>query len=426
MEQDYVFIQRAKEKHDEKNEEEEEEEDIVEIDALSDSTEIVKHTGYTEAINSAQAFLDSRLLAYSTYQMMAPDDEVLLTPLGDHPLRISSYCLHSTSTTRTRPTRRIYEKSRLKRNPASHAKKIRCRGYKECPSIDKQSREALKKLELEGVAYMPHDTAYSVKYLSPVLPFGDCLFLSIEQLLLHTDECESLPPHKIRQQAAKYFFKHYQSVSDLEREKIDQTIKNLYFPSLQGGWGVSPIQTRRYVALRSEKDLLVAKIFQLQDRGYSWERAAEIVYSEYTQPVVNAETYCKYMTVGNGGKNTHFLVSLSYSQNGLVSIDNDPENRRVAWGDDIVLESLATAYQRDIFVVLVGCGQIFFLPHRPRAIADEQDSENESASALSKGYAPWFLLMRATGVDRGGDHYEPMYCERLRGDGHEDFGVIGD
>jgi hypothetical protein len=34
--------------------------------------------------------------------------------------------------------------------------------------------------------------------------------------------------------------------------------------------------------------------------------------------------------------------------------------------------------------------------------------------------------MRLTGVDRGGDHYEPMFCERLRGDGSTEFGTIGD
>lgn len=296
-----------------------------------------------------------------------------------------------------------------------------CMGWQRAKNIDYSSRDLLRILEEDGVSYMPHDTAYSVKYLAPVAPFGDCLFLSMEQLLLYTEECEPLAPHQIRQVAAKYFLAHYESSTPEEKEKINTAIQNLYFPSLKGGWGVSPIQTRRLVARRSDKDMLLAKCYELQERGYSWGKAAERVYSMYAQPVSNAQAYCDYMQVGNG-ENTHFLIGLNYCQSGLISVDNDPENTRVAWGDDIVLEALATAYQRDIFVVLVGCGMVFFLPHRPR----ESGNAEPGAQARSKGHAPWFLLMRLTGSDRGGDHYEPMLCERLRGDGSTEFGCIGD
>jgi hypothetical protein len=294
-----------------------------------------------------------------------------------------------------------------------------CMGWRRVSGVDSNSRELLRELEEEGVSYEPHDIAYSVKYLAPVAPFGDCLFLSMEQLLLYTEECEPLPPHGIREVATKYFLAHYDSCTPEEKEKIDTAIKNLYHPSLQGGWGVSPIQTRRYVAPLTDKDMLVAKCVQLQERGYSWSKAAEMVYSQLAQPVVDARSYCDYMRVGNG-TNLHFLIGLNYSRSGLVSVDNDPENRRVAWGDDFVLEALATAYQRDLFVVLIGCGKMFFLPHRPRGDAALDDR------GRSKGHAPWFLLMRLTGSDRGGDHYEPMLCERLRGDGSPEFGTIGD
>lgn len=296
-----------------------------------------------------------------------------------------------------------------------------CMGWQRVSGVDYSSRDLLRVLEEDGVSYMPHDIAYSVKYLAPVAPFGDCLFLSMEQLLLYTEECEPLPPHEIRKVATKYFMLHFNSSSSEEKKKIETAIQNLYFPSLKGGWGVSPIQTRRFVARKSDKDLLYAKCVELHDRGYSWGKAAETVYSQYAQPIVDAQSYCEYMKVGNG-ENTHFIIGLNYSRSGLVSVDNDPDNSRVAWGDDIVLEALATAYQRDIFVVLVGCGKMFFLPHRPRAEGDL----NKSTKSHSKGHAPWFLLMRLTGSDRGGDHYEPMLCERLRGDGSSEFGCIGD
>ncbi|KAF1328725.1 hypothetical protein FI667_g6520, partial [Globisporangium splendens] len=369
------------------------------LPALDASTQITKFDGFSEAINDAQQILDSRLLAYSQYQQMAVPDQALLTP---RMARSDRFVMTDKQIVMDRPV-------------------TVCMGWQRVSGVDYSSRDLLRVLEEDGVSYMPHDIAYSVKYLAPVAPFGDCLFLSMEQLLLYTEECEPLRPHDIRKVATKYFMLHYNSSSSDEKKKIETAIQNLYFPSLKGGWGVSPIQTRRFVARKSDKDLLYAKCIELQDRGYSWGKAAEMVYSQYAQPVVDAQSYCEYMQVGNGD-NTHFLIGLNYSRSGLVSVDNDPDNSRVAWGDDIVLEALATAYQRDIFVVLVGCGKMFFLPHRPRA----EGELDQSTKCHSKGHAPWFLLMRLTGSDRGGDHYEPMLCERLRGDGSSEFGCIGD
>lgn len=296
-----------------------------------------------------------------------------------------------------------------------------CMGWQRVSNIDSNSREMLRILEEDGVSYVPHDLAYSVKYLAPVAPFGDCMFLSIEQLLLYSEECQPLSTSKIRRVAAKFFMAHYNACTQEEQGRINTAIRNLYYPSLEGGWGVSPIQTRRFVAKKSDRDWLYAKCLEYQEQGYSRVKAAEMAYSRHAQPVLNVESYCDYMSVGNEG-NTHFIIAISYSQSGLVSVDSDPDHSRVAWGDDFALEALATAYQRDIFVVLVGCGQMFFLPHRPRNVTGLDDSE----CMRSKGNAPWYLLMRLTGSDRGGDHYEPMLGERLRGDGSSKLGCIGD
>lgn len=363
---------------------------------LDASTEITKFGGYSEAVESAQKFLDSRLEIYSEFRKMVKQDAAseaeLLTP-------------------RHQVSRKVIEP---KAAPA-----IAGLGWRQISSIDEKSRNLLRNLQEEGVLYTPHDIAYSVSYLSPVAPYGDCLFLSIEQLLLSTEHCDPLTPSAIRAQAVEEFFKHYTQSTKEEKKKIDSTIRNLYFPDLKGGWGVSHIQTRRFVATLEDKDMLLARIFSLQDRGMSWDTAAQSVYSKYAQPVVNAETYCRYIRVGNpqhgsDENNSDFLIGLNYSASGLVSVDNDPEGNRVAWGDDIVLESLASVYKRDIFVVLVGGGKMFFLPHRPRH------------SSKTTGLAPWFLLMRATGTDRGGDHYEPMICHRLRGDPSPSIDSIGE
>ncbi|KAG3012710.1 hypothetical protein PC119_g12802 [Phytophthora cactorum] len=320
---------------------EEEDDDSVELDqmpvampflpALDASTQITIHDGYSEAIMDAQHALDSRLLAYSQYQLMARPKQVLLKP-------------------RRPKTERFVMTAR----PAVVDRPVTvCMGWQRVSNIDSSSRDLLRVLEEDGVSYEPHDTAYSVKYLAPVLPFGDCLFLSMEQLLLYTEECEPLSPEGIRKVATKFFLAHYNSSTPEEKQKIDKAIQNLYYPTLKGGWGVSPVQTRRFVARRSDKKMLLDKCAELQKRGYSWGKAAEAVYTEYAQPIVDAHSYCDYMTVGRG-ENMHFLIGLNYSSRGLISVDNDPDNSRVAWGDDFVLEALATAYQRDVFVVLVG------------------------------------------------------------------------
>ncbi|KAF0711774.1 Aste57867_5032 [Aphanomyces stellatus] len=385
-------------------------ESIPYLPSLGSSTEIKKLDDFNEIINNAQAFIDSRMLQFSKYSGFAgglDDSMMLVTPRTDSHVQF------------------VKEDDDFL---VSHPKKSPGMGWSRCPAVDAQSRKALRQLEELGVAYEPHDTAYSVKYLAPVLPFGDCLFLSMEQLTLHTEGVEHLSPSRLRLEAAKHFHAHYMSCPAEAKAKIDNAIRNLYYPDLRGGWGVSPTQARRFVALKSEKDWLVARIFELQDRGYSWLKAAEMVYAEHAQPVLNAETYCKYMCVGSDfDSNTHFLVSMMYSRHGLVGIDNDPDGRRVAWGDDFTLEALATAYQRDIFVVLVGGGQMFFLPHRPHKTPSSLGQSLSLSKKLpTKGLSPWFLLMRMTGGDRGGDHYEPMYCQRLRSDGYEEFGSIGD
>ena len=187
-----------------------------------------------------------------------------------------------------------------------------CMGWQKVSGVDGCSRDLLRLLEEEGVTYSAHDTAYSVKYLAPVLPNGDCLFLSLEQLLLYSDECEPLNSHSIRQVGTAHFLAHFNSCAVEEQNRINQTIRNLYHPSLQGGWAVSTFQTRRYIAPVSERDLLLAKCIDLQDRGYSRYEAAEIVYTHYAHPVVNAHTYAKYMSVGSG-TNSEYLISLTRS-----------------------------------------------------------------------------------------------------------------
>ncbi|POM69977.1 Hypothetical protein PHPALM_13679, partial [Phytophthora palmivora] len=223
------------------------------LPALDASTQITIHDGYSDAIMDAQHALDSRLLAYSQYQQMAQPKQVLLTP-------------------RRPKTERFVMTAR----PAVVDRPVTvCMGWQRVSNIDSSSRDLLRVLEEDGVSYEPHDTAYSVKYLAPVLPFGDCLFLSMEQLLLYTEECEPLSPEGIRRVATKFFLAHYTSSPPEEQQKIDKAIQNLYYPTLKGGWGVSPVQTRRFVARRSDKKMLLGKCADLQKRGYSWGKAAE-------------------------------------------------------------------------------------------------------------------------------------------------------
>ena len=132
----------------------------------------------------------------------------------------------------------------------------------------------------------------------------------------------------------------------------------------------------------------------------------------------------------------HYIISLHYSAEGLFAVDDDES--RIAWGDEFMLQALASVYHRylfemlcfiicrvlmlcvcsflrEVFVALLGDGHMFFLPHSPK-VPDPHDLSKKANSSCAIGEVgtPLFLLMRTSGDSNGGDHYEPMVaCRQL-------------
>ena len=70
----------------------------------------------------------------------------------------------------------------------------------------------------------------------------------------------------------------------------------------------------------------------------------------------NGDAWAKYMSIAGDANDVHDIITLMYAEDGLISIDDNREGRAAAFGDDIAIESLASEYQREIFVVF-----LFFL-----------------------------------------------------------------
>lgn len=399
---------------------------IIPFLPLRASTEITLDPSYSQAILEAQKCIDSRLELFSEYQKLRGS--------AHEQLDIQHRLLTTSSTADLELVEPMTPQSSNDDHHHHHRPGL---GWKHVDqAIHSHSRKLLQQLEERGVYYVPLGVHLAVQYFKPVAPNGDCLYLSLEQIIKHSraSDRSTLPssstgsssPLEIRHIAAQSFASYFDTSPSEVQVKLERTISNLYFPTLESGWGLAPIQSRRYVAKSRDRDWLFAQVVAHHEAQphLSFDQAAEDVVSKVATPVTTAQAYCRYIRVGHDDSDsstsssrptpphddddTDFLITCHYRAPGvLVSVDQDPEGSRVSWGDDLVLESLARAFERDIFVVLVGAERIFFLPHRDLGTG----SSGEKESQAKKLNEPWFLFMKVTGNDsRGGDHYEPMLC----------------
>jgi hypothetical protein len=67
--------------------------------------------------------------------------------------------------------------------------------------------------------------------------------------------------------------------------------------------------------------------------------------------------WARYMSISGSEEDEHDIITLQYTEEGLLSIDENRDGHAAAFGDDIALECLATEFKRDVYVVCA----IFFL-----------------------------------------------------------------
>lgn len=79
--------------------------------------------------------------------------------------------------------------------------------------------------------------------------------------------------------------------------------------------------------------------------------AAESIYKERCILVSDGPSWAKYMLISGSHDDEYDIITLQYTEDGLLSVDENREGHAAAFGDDIAIECLATEFNREIYVV---------------------------------------------------------------------------
>ncbi|KAJ6703187.1 hypothetical protein OIU85_029186 [Salix viminalis] len=302
--------------------------------------------------------------------------------------------------------------------------------------LEDQQRRHLQRLQTKGVLWKhpKNDDSYPavvfrLSHGGDVSADGNCLFTASRKAM----EARELDVRELRSRTVRRFVEDFGSVSEEKREVINGAIKHMYSPDLQNGWGIHVVQEVKLLANKEDRVALDSSIEELVLLGMQREMAAESIYKERCIAVNDGPSWAKYMLISGSPDDENDIITLQYTEEGLLSVDENREGRAAAFGDDIAIECLATEFKREIYVnsvidwhhLIMVTGEftrtlwmkyhfkyriwvqahgsdamvdeencVFFLPHRPRSEICEP---------------PFFLFMKGTGwCGAGADHYEPL------------------
>ncbi|KAI5351889.1 hypothetical protein L3X38_004780 [Prunus dulcis] len=287
--------------------------------------------------------------------------------------------------------------------------------------LEEQQRRHLQRLHTKGVLWKhPEDQDSSESDSDSLMPQksmvfrlshggevssdGNCLFTASQKAMRAAREVDA---RELRRRTVRRFKEDYGSAAGEEKRVIDDAIRHMYAPDLRAGWGIHLIQEVKLLAKKDERVSLDSAIDELLQLGMQRELAAESIYKERCIPVNDGASWAKYMSTSGSTHDEYDIITLQYTEEGLLSIDENREGHAAAFGDDIAIECLATEFKREIYVVQAHGSDamvdeencVFFLPHRPRSQICEP---------------PFFLFMKGTGwCGAGADHYEPLIAHPL-------------
>ncbi|CAL5421082.1 unnamed protein product [Camellia sinensis] len=272
--------------------------------------------------------------------------------------------------------------------------------------LEDQQKSHLRRLHAKGVLWKhPGDESSSVVFRlshgGDVEADGNCLFTASQKAMGST--AAKIDPKELRRRTARRFLEDLGSVVSVEETSaIDDAIKHMYSPDLKSGWGIHVVQEVKLLAKKEDREGLDSAIDELVNLGMQREFAAESIYKERCIAVDDGLSWAKYMSISGSPDDEYDIITLQYTEEGLLTIDENREGHAAAFGDDIAIECLASEFKREIYVVQAHGSDamvdeencVFFLPHRPRSQICEP---------------PFFLFMKGTGwCGAGGDHYEPL------------------
>lgn len=280
--------------------------------------------------------------------------------------------------------------------------------------LEDQQRRHLQKLQAKGVLWKhpedgnndssasssppPRSVIFRLSHGGEVSADGNCLFTASQRAMM----ARGIDARELRRRTVRRFSEDFGSVRDEEEEAINDAIRHMYSPDLKSGWGIHVVQEVKLLAKKEDRVALDSAIDELVQLGMQREMAAESIYKERCIPVNDGTSWAKYMSISGSPDDEYDIITLQYTEEGLLSVDENREGHAAAFGDDIAIECLATEFKREIYVVQAHGSDamvdedncVFFLPHRPRSEICE---------------LPFFLFMKGTGwCGAGADHYEPL------------------
>ncbi|KAK0574402.1 hypothetical protein LWI29_023019 [Acer saccharum] len=284
--------------------------------------------------------------------------------------------------------------------------------------LEDQQRRHLQRLHTKGVLWKhPEDQSRSVVFKlshgGEVSSDGNCLFTASQKAM-----AREVDARELRRRTVRRFLEDLGSVSQAEKEVINDAIRHMYSPDLKSGWGIHVVQEVKMLAKKEDRVGLDSAIDELVQLGMQRELAAESIYKERCIPVNDGPSWAKYMLISGSPDDEYDIITLQYTEDGLLSVDENREGHAAAFGDDIAIECLATEFKREIFVVQAHGSDamvdeencVFFLPHRPRSEICEP---------------PIFLFMKGTGwCGAGADHYEPLIAHPSSIVSHEKVALV--
>ncbi|XP_065874505.1 uncharacterized protein [Euphorbia lathyris] len=274
--------------------------------------------------------------------------------------------------------------------------------------LEDQQRRHLQKLHAKGVLWKhpddgntespPRSVVFRLSHGGEVSSDGNCLFTASQRAMM----AREIDARDLRKRTVRRFVEDFGSAVVEEQEVINDAIRHMYSPDLRSGWGIHVVQEVKFLAKKEDRVALDSAIDELVQLGMQREMAAESIYKERCIPVNDGSSWAKYMSISGSTDDEYDIITLQYTEEGLLSVDENREGHAAAFGDDIAIECLATEFKREIYVVQAHGSDamvdeencVFFLPHRPRSEICE---------------LPFFLFMKGTGwCGAGADHYEPL------------------
>ncbi|KAL7148839.1 hypothetical protein ABFS83_05G000500 [Erythranthe nasuta] len=277
------------------------------------------------------------------------------------------------------------------------------------PGLEDQQKRHLTRIYNKGVLWKhPQDKnkniVFRLMHGGEVDSDGNCLFTAARKSMGVDAAARDLRIRTVRR-----FSEDLESVDEVTKDLIGSAIRHMYSPDLNSGWGIHVVQEVKLLAKKQDRESLDSAIDELVELGMQREIAAESIYKERCIAVDDGASWAKYMSISGSAEDEYDIINMQYTEEGLLTVDENRDGRAAAFGDDIAIECLATEFKREIFVVQAHGSDamvdeencVFFLPHRPRSEICEP---------------PFFLFMKGTGwCCAGADHYEPLiaHCSTL-------------